>query len=83
MNNYYITFRSITGAQRAVRVLEKAGVRAYMQRTPKSMVTEGCGYALRIRSDKAVTAMGLLRSSGLSYGKVFVPVENGYEEVIE
>ena len=82
MNNYYITFRSITGAQKAVKILERAGISTAMQRTPKNMVTEGCGYAVKVREDKSAAAIRLLRSSGVNYGKLFIAADGGYREVI-
>ncbi len=82
MNNYYITFRSITGAQKAVKILERAGVSTAMQRTPKNMVTEGCGYAVKVREDKAAASTMLLKSSGVNYGKLFIASGGEYREVI-
>ncbi len=82
MNYYFITFRSITGAQKAVKILEKAGIGNSMQRTPKNMVTEGCGYAVRVREDKSAAAIKLLKSAGINYGKLFVSSDGSYNEVI-
>lgn len=82
MNNYYITFRSITGAQKAVKILERAGISTSMQRTPKNMVTEGCGYAVKVREDKASASIMMLKSHGVNYGKLFVASDGGYREVI-
>jgi len=82
LNNYYITFRSITGAQKAVKILERSGISISMQRTPKNMVTEGCGYAVKVKEDKAAAAVRLLKSSGVNYGKLFIATDSGYREVI-
>ena len=48
MNDYYVTFRSLTSAQRASFEASKHGIRAELIRTPKSLSSTGCGYALRV-----------------------------------
>ena len=48
MKIYYITFRSVTFAQRGEWLLEENGIRCSVQRTPKWMEEQGCGYALRV-----------------------------------
>ena len=45
----YITFRSVTPAQKGEGVLRRAGVDCTMQRTPRWMEEQGCGYSLRLR----------------------------------
>ena len=51
MKIYYITFRSVTFAQRGEQLLQKSGIRAALLRTPKWMESQGCGYSLRIRTE--------------------------------
>ena len=46
MKFYYITFRSVTFAQRGEKVLKKEGIRCTLLRTPRWMEEQGCGYAL-------------------------------------
>ena len=41
MKVYYITFRSVTYAQRGEKVLQKSGVRVALLRTPKWMENQG------------------------------------------
>lgn len=69
-----ITFRSITPAQRAQRVLRQGGVDSAMQRTPRPMTKQGCGYCLRVRSDRREMALALLDRAGVAYTGTF-PVE--------
>ena len=46
MRLYYITFRSVTFAQRAEKLLNQKGFRVSLMRTPRWMEEQGCGYAL-------------------------------------
>lgn len=83
MNNYFVTYKSITGAQRAISLLEAVGIRGHLVRTPKNMMTEGCGYAVKIREDKIGLAMRQLRYGRSGYGKVFFSSEKDvYNEVV-
>lgn len=43
MKEYFVTFRSITFAQRGQNVLRSAGVPVQLQRTPRWMEEKGCG----------------------------------------
>jgi len=68
----YITFRSVTHAQRGERVLAAAGIPAALQRTPRWMEERGCGYCLRLRQKALAEAAELLRKAGVSYRKLYV-----------
>ena len=46
MDKCYITFRSVTLAQRAEAILKREGYQCYLQRAPKWMGQRGCSYAL-------------------------------------
>ena len=48
MKEYFVTFRSITFAQRGQQVMQDAGISAQLQRTPRWMEEKGCGYSLRL-----------------------------------
>ncbi len=66
-----ITFRSITPAQRALQVLRSGGVEAGLQRTPRRMGQQGCGYCLRLRSSDRLWALGLLEQAAIRYQNVY------------
>ena len=51
MSEYYITFQSLTAAQRAAFALTKEGISAQLIRTPKQVSAYGCSYAIRIPAD--------------------------------
>ena len=83
MNVYYITFRSVTPAQRGESLLRKSGYRCVLQRTPKWMQENGCGYCLRLGTDRIADAVRQLDRSGISYRKVYLLYPDGKtEEVI-
>ena len=43
MKEYFVTFRSITFAQRGQQVMQDAGISAQLQRTPRWMEEKGRG----------------------------------------
>ena len=77
-----ITFRSITPAQRGESVLKQAGIGCSVQRTPKWMEEQGCGYSLRVRCQDVTAAAELLRKHQISYRKLYLRRENGNVEEI-
>lgn len=77
----FITFRSITPAQRGQRVLVAAGITCTLQRTPKMMAQQGCGYCLRLRPGDVTKAVALLQKQGLHFSKVYAGYEDGPQEM--
>ena len=77
MNYFFITFRSVTHAQRGEKVLQKEGVRCTLQRTPRWMEEKGCGYSLRIWTKEPMQAVAALRASGIPLRKVYLQREDG------
>lgn len=77
MDVFYITFRSVTYAQRGERVLNQAGVRCSVQRTPKWMEEQGCGYSIRVMTWDISRAVQLLREAQLPLKKVYIRREDG------
>ena len=61
MRIFIITFRSVTFAQRGERLLNRNNHRCVLQRTPKWMEQQGCGYSLRIKTEDIIPAVELLR----------------------
>ena len=79
---YLITFRSVTYAQRGERVLNRAGERARVQRTPRWMEEQGCGYSMRLQTGDIARAVSILRGDGLPLRKIYVQLDDGgLEEV--
>lgn len=79
---YYITFRSVTAAQRGERVLQTAGVRPVLLRTPKWMESQGCGYSLRIRTDELWPVVSMLREKSIAFRRIYVQTADGTLEEV-
>ena len=71
MRAYFITFRSVTLAQRGERTLRRGGMDCVLQRTPRWMEERGCGYCLRGRDREAPEAVRLLRQGKVPFRKVY------------
>ena len=82
MGLYYITFRSVTYAQRGEKLLSRQNLRVSLMRTPRWMEEQGCGYSLRVRYTEAARCAQLLRQETIPYRKAYLFLENGtYEEL--
>ena len=80
MEKYYITFRSVTTAQRGERCLRRGGVECRILRTPRWMEERGCGYCLRIRPVDTLDSLERLRANSIPFSKVYARKENGSVE---
>ena len=70
-NDWLITFRSVTFAQKAHSVLLKAGINSAMQRTPRALSERGCGYCLLMRGQDVSDAVQMLQHWQITYGKIY------------
>lgn len=82
MSYYYITFRSVTFAQRGERVLQAAKIRCTLQRTPRWMEEQGCGYCLRLWTKELTPAAELLVREGVPFRKLYVQKAQGQLEEV-
>ena len=80
MHFYYITFRSITFAQQGERLLQQAGIRCTLQRTPRWMEQQGCGYCLRLWTEEPERSWKLLRENRVPVRKLYVQRQDGQLE---
>ena len=80
MRFYYITFRSVTFAQRGERILQEAGIRCTLLRTPRWMEQQGCGYCLRLWTKEVATAVRLLEKQQIPYRRVYIQAKDGQLE---
>ena len=80
MKFYYITFRSVTYAQRGEKLLEKHNYTCSLQRTPRWMEEQGCGYALRLWTKEIHPAVELLKSQKLPLRRIYVQGFDGQLE---
>ncbi len=80
MRAYFITFRSVTFAQRGESVLRHGGIGCSLQRTPRWMEEQGCGYCLRVSIHEGAAALQLLRQKQVPFRKIYVQTDSGVEE---
>lgn len=71
MRKDLITFRSITPAQQAQRLLNRHGVGAVLQRTPGYLQERGCSYCLGLHPKDTLRAVKLLEEAALVYSKLY------------
>ena len=71
MNGCFITFRSVTHAQRGERILLGEGIGCRILRTPRWMEEQGCGYCIRLRRGDLERAVALLRAGGAPFRKIY------------
>lgn len=82
MKSDYITFRSVTVAQRGERLLKGGGIDCILQRTPRWMEQKGCGYCLRLTPTQVPEGLRRLREGGIPYSKVYTRHPNGSVEEV-
>ena len=82
MDYCMITFRSVTPAQRGEILLRKEGIPCTLQRTPRVLADQGCGYSIRLKCGQLQQAAELLRQKGIAYRKAYRLREGNPEEVL-
>ena len=80
MEQCYISFRSVTFAQRAEAILKRQGYSCYLQRAPKWMGQRGCGYALLVRRNIAPECVAALQREQAAFSKVYCQFADGRRE---
>ena len=66
-----VTFRSVTPAQRGETLLRREGIQAAVQRTPRALAEQGCGYSLRLPCAQMQQTIEILRQKGIAYRKTY------------
>ena len=82
MKPYYITFRSVTYAQRGEKLLTQNNIRCSLLRTPRWMEVQGCGYALKVWIKDLYPAVALLRENNVAIRRTYLQMEDGQLEEI-
>ena len=83
MHYYLFQCRSLTYAQRIATALERAGITAYVMRSPKGITGEGCSHSVRVSRRNLSDARSVLYQGGLSPERIYVAGEDGsYQEVL-
>lgn len=80
MRFYYISFRSVTFAQRGEQILKEKGYRCTLQRTPRWMESQGCGYALRVWTKDIHEAAELLQREKVPLRRIYLQQKDGQLE---
>ena len=81
MDDYLLTARAITQAQRMAQALERAGIRAAVQRLPTGLSTQGCANAVRVGAKDFPEAVYAARRAGVGPLKIYGHDSRGYREV--
>ena len=76
MTQIWISFRSLTYAQRAARALERKGITATVARLPQGLSSKGCGYAVILRG-RGREARAILDELKIPWGMSFQRLESG------
>ncbi|MBQ6999681.1 MAG: DUF3343 domain-containing protein [Oscillospiraceae bacterium] len=82
MRSYYITFRSVTFAQRGEKVLNTHQIRCSLLRTPRWMEVQGCGYALKLWTKDPLLALELLQQAQIPVRRVYIQQQDGQLEEV-
>lgn len=64
MNKELVLLPSVTYAMKAKNILDKSGIRAYIQRTPRNTGINSCGYCLFVPKMTDEAEM-ILRKNGI------------------
>ena len=75
-----ITFRSVTPAQRAERLLRQLGIDCTLQRTPRWMEAQGCGYSLWVNNGQIYQIIPPFREQKIPFRKVYHIDDSGKTE---
>ena len=77
--DYILMCRSMTTAQKAVRLLERRGIYAVSAKAPQSANPAGCPYGARVAERNLRAAEEALRAAGIRFETVEVrhPGRNG------
>ncbi len=71
MESYIIMCRSITYAQKAARLLERANIGAFLVKAPQGVTPEGCSYGLKVTPRNKRRALEIMHRAGIRSGRVY------------
>ena len=80
MKTFFLTFRSITQAQRAERAFAKAGMSGGMRRPPRWMEVRGCGYGVEVKCPDLYAGLEVLRWEKIPIRKSYLLHAEGVTE---
>ena len=71
MDNIWMTAKSLTQAQRMMRVLKSAGIATVLQRAQGAAAAKGCGYMIGIKKSEEKRGRDTLGAAGIAPERVF------------
>lgn len=74
---YAFTFRSLTAAQNARRLLLAQSITAELRRAPKQLSQQGCGYLLHVSARQGMAAYDALVHAGMQPEQQYRCFSNG------
>ncbi len=82
MQYYLLVCQTLTHAQGMLRLFERAGISAWLMRTPKDLQIAGCSFAVKIRQKDLSASLLLIKRFHLPYLGIYLTLPQfGYEEV--
>ncbi|MBE6870406.1 MAG: DUF3343 domain-containing protein [Ruminococcaceae bacterium] len=66
MKKCYILCRSVTHASKGAKALRKSGINAAVERPPKMLFAQPCGYCIVVRGDDKDDALTVLTQLGIT-----------------
>ena len=82
MKSYFVTFRSVTYAQRGEQALSRAGVQTRLRRTPRWMEERGCGYGVEVKLGTLEEGLALLRRQQIPWRRIWLMKSGGEMEEV-
>ena len=76
MNEYYVTFRSLTAAQNASNALRYFGIDAPIVNTPAALSPEGCSYSVSIAKRDIKAVKQIFRQKMIPYRQILAGKNN-------
>ena len=70
MSHHIIVLRSLTYAQRAEHLLERAGIYSTVKKVPQTDSAEGCAYGVLVRNKNLNEAQRVLAQNAVKVQKV-------------
>ena len=80
MEKVMLLCRSMTHAQRCVRLLEQNGIMGSVIKAPVSLTRTGCGYAVILRRHWE-EGLRIIRNAGLLTGRVYRKRDEEWSEI--
>ncbi|MBR5520024.1 MAG: DUF3343 domain-containing protein [Clostridia bacterium] len=75
MVDCYIAVRSVTYAQKLMRLLNAQGIHARMTKSPKEISTGGCGHAVWVKNADPAQLRAMITTSGMPMFRIFLTTD--------